>query len=113
MLHYDTTDVSERIDVNKTNESKACNICHYWYSLNKEFKFQTYVCNRCHDLLMMSLNLIDIVILNIKNANYRCIINGISKCEAVNLLKDIDLTEKSKTLEKFIKFKLQECFLKL
>ena len=30
MLYYDRTDVSEEIDVNKTSESKECNICHYW-----------------------------------------------------------------------------------
>ena len=31
MLYYDRIDVSEGIDVNKTNESKECDICHYWY----------------------------------------------------------------------------------
>ena len=25
-------DVSEGIDVNKTSESKECDICHYWFS---------------------------------------------------------------------------------
>ena len=29
MLYYDRIGVSEGIDVNKTNESKECNICHY------------------------------------------------------------------------------------
>ena len=45
MLYYNRIDVSEGIDVNKTNESKACDICHYSYFLDKEFRFQTYVCN--------------------------------------------------------------------
>ena len=27
MLYYDRIDASERIDVNKTSESKKCNIC--------------------------------------------------------------------------------------
>ena len=27
---------------------------------DKEFKFQTYVCNGCHDVLIMSINLNDI-----------------------------------------------------
>ena len=40
MLYYDRIDVSEGIDVNKTRESKKCNICHYWYLLYKDFKFQ-------------------------------------------------------------------------
>ena len=56
-------DVSEGIDVNKTDESKDIDICHYWYFLSKGFKFQLHVCNECHDLLMMSLNLRSIAIL--------------------------------------------------
>ena len=79
MLYYDRVDVSERIDVNKTKKSKKQNICHYWYFLNKWFNFQPYVQNRCHDLLMMSMNLSDVCISNIKGADNRCIINEISK----------------------------------
>ena len=82
MLYYDRTDVSEGIDVNKTSKSKECDICHYWFFLNKRFKFQSYVCNRCHDLLMMSISLTDTAILKIENAGYRCIINGISKSKS-------------------------------
>ena len=98
MLYFDRTDVSEGTDVNKTSESNECDICHYWYVLNKGFKFQPNVCNRCHDLLMMSLNLSDVAILNIKGSDYRCIISGIRKSEAVNLMQNTDLTEKSRTL---------------
>ena len=29
MLEYDRMDNSERIDINKTNASKECDICHY------------------------------------------------------------------------------------
>ena len=29
MLEYDRKDISEEIDVNKTNASKECDICHY------------------------------------------------------------------------------------
>ena len=36
MLYYDdTVDFSEGIDINKTGASKECDICHYWYILNK------------------------------------------------------------------------------
>ena len=31
MLKYYITDISEGIDVNKTNTSKEFDICHYWY----------------------------------------------------------------------------------
>ena len=62
------------------------------------FKFQPNVCNRCHDLLMMSMNFSDIAILNIKSDDYRCIISAISKSEAINLMQNIDLIEKSGAL---------------
>ena len=81
MLYFERIDVSEGIDVNKTSESKECDICHYWYFLNKQFKFQPNVWNGCHDLLMTSMNLSNIVILNIKGADYCCIISGISKSD--------------------------------
>ena len=29
MLYHDKIDVSEGIDINKTSESKECNICYY------------------------------------------------------------------------------------
>ena len=39
MLHYDRIDVFEGIYINKTSPSKECDICHYWYFLNYNFKF--------------------------------------------------------------------------
>ena len=48
MLYFDRINVSEGIGVNKTSTSNKCDICHYWYLLNKDYKFQLNVCNRCH-----------------------------------------------------------------
>ena len=89
MLYFDRIDFSEGIDVNKTNESKECDICRYWYFLDKGFKFQLDVCNGWHDPLMMSMNLSDIAILSIHGAEYCCIISGISKYETINLMQKI------------------------
>ena len=77
MLYYGITDVSEGIDVQKTSESKECDV----YSLNKGFKFQPNVWNGYHNLLMVSLNLSNIVVLKTENADYRYIIAGIAKVE--------------------------------
>ena len=88
MLHFDRIDVSDGIDVNKTRASNKCDICHYWYFLNYSFKFQPNVCNRCHDLLMMSMNPSDIAILNIKVSDYHYIISLISKNEAINSMEN-------------------------
>ena len=99
MLYYDRIEVSEEIDVNKISALKDCGVCHYWYFLNYSFTFQPNVRNNCHDLLMMSVNLTDIAISNIKGSDYRCITSLISKNEAANLIQNTDLTEKSGTLK--------------
>ena len=39
MLVHKRIDISEVIDANKTSASKECNICHYWYFLDKNFKY--------------------------------------------------------------------------
>ena len=46
----------------------------------------------------MKINLSDIAVLNIKSADYCCIISGISKSDTISLMQDTDLTEKSGTL---------------
>ena len=97
MLYFNRIDVSEGIGINKTRESKEYN-CHCWYFLKNGFELQPDVCNACHNLLMMSMNVSDIAISNIKFADYCCIISGISKSEIINLMQNIDLTEKSGTL---------------
>ena len=73
MLYCDTIDVSEGIDTNKTNASKECNICHYWYFFEKGFKFPLDVSNGCPDPVMMSMNLSYIAVLNTNGADYRCV----------------------------------------
>ena len=67
--------------------------------VTKGFKFQPNVCNRCYDSLMMSMNLSNVAILNIRSFDYLCIIiSRISKSEVINLLQNIDLTKKIKHL---------------
>ena len=44
---------------------------------------------------MMPMNLSNFAILNIDGAGYCCIVIGISKSEAINLMQNIDLAEKS------------------
>ena len=67
--------------------------------LYKGFKFQLYVCNECHDLLMMYVTLDDMAILNICGVDYRCNIYGISKSDAVRLLQNVDFTKKKGILQ--------------
>ena len=57
MLQYERIDVSEGTDINKSNNSKECMICHYWYFKDIGFKYEPYVWNGCHDILMMTYEL--------------------------------------------------------
>ena len=60
-------------------------ICHYWF-FNRGLKFEDSVCNDCHDLTMLSVNISNIAIMTIKYVDNCCINHNISKSEAVNLL---------------------------
>ena len=107
MLYFDRIDISKGIDINKTSASKECDIFHHWYFLNYSFKFQSNVCNRWHDLLIMSMNFTDIAILNIKGSDFCCIISWISKNDTINLMQNADLAEKVEH------YKLKKCRKKL
>ena len=88
MLQYEKRDVSEGIDSNKTSASKEYMLCHYWYFKDVGFKFESYVCNKCHDVLMTAYELKNIAILNVKGVNFRCVLWDISRVEAANTLNN-------------------------
>ena len=46
MLQYERIDVSEGIDINKSNKSKEFMICHYWYFKDIGYTFEPYLCNK-------------------------------------------------------------------
>ena len=97
IFYYHRIEFSKGIDVNKTTESKECDVYHYWYFLDKPFRFQPNVCHGCNNLLMMSIILSDIAILYIRSPDYCYIISGISKSENTNLMQNADLIKKSRT----------------
>ena len=57
MLEYEKIDISEGIDVNKSSNSKECSLCHYWYFIDKNFSYQKYLCNECHDMSMKAVSI--------------------------------------------------------
>ena len=71
MLEYGRIGKLEQIDVNKTNESKECDVFHYWYCLNKRYRFETYVCNGCYDLMQNSTRFKDVAIVSITRDEWR------------------------------------------
>ena len=80
--------VSEGTDIDKTNASEECILCHYWHCNDVVFKFEPHVCNKCHNVLMIAYELQNIAILNVKGDELRCILWGISRDEAVHSLNN-------------------------
>ena len=98
MLEYDRIDISEGIDINKTNASKECDICHYWYFLEKNFNYEPYLCNGCHDLMQKSMNFNDVAIVSIKRNDYRTHFWYMRKNDAISIMNNSDLNEKTGSL---------------
>ena len=94
MLEYDRIDISEGIDMDKTNKSKECDICHYWYFLDKNFNYEPYLCNGCHDLMQKAMNFTDIAIVFIKENDSRIHFWYIRKNDAIVLMINSNLKEK-------------------
>ena len=54
MLKYYKIDITEGIDLNKTNKSRECMFCHYWYYLNKNFSYGPFTCHGCYSIVQRS-----------------------------------------------------------
>ena len=94
MLEYERIDISEGIDVNKTNLSKDCDICHCWYFKDIGFKYEPYFCNGCHDLLQKAISFNNIAIAYIKGSVYRIHFWYMSKNDAINIINGSILLDK-------------------
>ena len=67
MIEYERIHISERIDVDETNKSKECMLCHYWYFSNKNFSYGPYICDGCYNITQKSLKILKILLLFILN----------------------------------------------
>ena len=67
MFQYDRFNVLEGIGINKSNKSKKCMICNYWYFKDIGYNFQPYICNVCHDVSMMAYDVKNIDAINTLN----------------------------------------------
>ena len=71
MLEYDRIDISEGIGINKTNKSKECMLCHYWYFLDKNFSYGPYLRDGSYNILQKSIDFKNIAIIHVKKSAYR------------------------------------------
>ena len=86
-------------EVNKSSDkSKECHICHYWYFLDKNFSYQKYLCNGCHDLMRKAMSFDDFAIVSIKGNDYRTHFWYMSKDDAISIMHNSNLIDKKGVL---------------
>ena len=94
MLEYKRIDISEGIDINKTNLSKECMLCHYWHVLDKNFSYGPYLPDGCYNITQKSIKLKNIAIVHVKKSMYRIYFQYMSKLEAKELMTNSNLIDK-------------------
>ena len=95
MLEYKRIDISEGIDVNKTNLSKERDICHYWSFKDIGFKYEPYLCNEFHDLMQKAMSFNNVAVAYVKGNAYGIHFWYISKDDAINIMNGSNLVDKS------------------
>ena len=93
MLEYDRIDISEGIYVNKNNESKECDICH-WCFLDKHFNYELYLCNGCYDLTQKAMNFDNVASVSIKGNDYRIHFWYFRKEDEIRIINNFSVNEK-------------------
>ena len=99
MLECDSTDISEVIDIIKCKEtSRECNLCKFYYFLDKNFNYRPYLCNGCYDMSLKAVSIKNLAIIN-HNGNHYCVnFTFIRKKDAYNLIKNAMITDKKGAL---------------
>ena len=71
------SDTTEGIHVDHTGveSSKEYDICHFYFFKNRNFNYQPYLCDECHDAALRAQAIADIKIITIKSGTYRVVSN--------------------------------------
>ena len=94
MLEYNRIDISEGINIAKTNKSKECKIFYYWYFKDIGYKYEPHLCNGCHGLLQKAVIFNNIAIVCVKRSGYRINFWYISKDDAIKMMNNSSLIDK-------------------
>ena len=99
MLKYDRIDISEGIDIKKCKEtSRKCNLCKFYYFLDKNFNYRPYFCNGCYDMSLKALSIKNLAIINHNGNHYRVNFAFISKKDVYNLIKNATIIDKKRNI---------------
>ena len=110
MLYFDRIDISKGNGPTKSNKSRYRMICHYFF-FNHGFKFQDYVCNRCHDLKILSVYIKNIVI-NFSRFFFAFLFSIYKMVDCMHIHKSININTGTVIKNLFlITLKLNRCML--
>ena len=99
MLEHDRIDLSEGIDIKKCKEtSRECSFCKFYYFLDKNFNYGSYLCNGCYDMSLKAISMQNLAIINHNENAYRVNFEFISKKDAFNLIKNAVIMGEKGTL---------------
>ena len=88
MLKYDRIDISEGTGIKKCKEtSRECNLCKFYYFLDKNFKYGSYLCDGCHDMSLKAVSIKNLAIINHNGNHYCANFTSMSKKDAYNVIK--------------------------
>ena len=99
MLEYDRIDVSEGVDTTQnTLVSRECALCGFWYFKDKNFNYQKYYYDGCHDMAMKTLSIRSLAIVYSKGNTYRIHLWYMSKDDAINIIHKSNLIDEKGVL---------------
>ena len=83
---------------NVKETSRECNLCKFYYFLDKNFNYGPYLCNGCYDMCLKAISMKNLAIINHNGNHYRGNFAFVSKKYAYNLIKNATVTDKKRTL---------------
>ena len=59
MLEYNRIDIFEGIDINKClfKTSCRCSLCKFYYFLDKNLSYGSFLCNGCYDMSLKAVSM--------------------------------------------------------
>ena len=98
MLKCDRINISEEIDLNKTNASNKCDICHIWYFKDINFKYEPYLCNDCHDLTQKAISFNNATIFYVKRKCLQYLLLIYEQGRCISIMNNSNLVDKKGVL---------------